>query len=368
MTLTVGSVAALVWANVDGSAYAHVWRTVPSWLAFADLHFTARQWVNDGLMTLFFVGIGLEIRREARAGELRSWDRAAAPMVAAVVGMAVPALLYGVVAHGTAGGHGWGIPMATDVAFSLGALALLAPRASLRLRVFLMTLGVADDILSILVLIAVYSAEVKGGYVAAGVLCLVAMALLRASPRMPVVAAIVLGVAAWWAFGRGGVEAAVTGVAVGLFGLASPVPPADVPHAGPRAWEQRLTPVVNLLALPVFALANAGVDIAHADLSSGAALTVFVAVLVGRVVGKPLGVWLGTTLVPSRFALPAEHRSAARTRLGLGTVASVGFTVSLLIARVAFGDGRLADSATAALLLSTVVAVGVTAPLLHQPG
>ena len=364
ITLVAATIAALAWANLDGAGYAHTWTKVPSWLGFSALHFTAREWVNQALMTFFFVVIGLEIRRETIAGELRSWHRAAGPVVAAVAGMVVPALVYVAVVHNRPGGHGWGIPMATDVACSLGALALVAPSASLRLRVFLMSLGVADDILSIAVLVAVYSAEVDAALVIAGIASLVVMVAVRRIRDPLGLLALAFGAVAWWAFARGGVEAAVIGVAVGIAGLASPAPPGDLHQLGPRAWERRLNPFVNLVVLPVFALANTGVDVAHLDLSSTAALSVFVAVLLARVVGKPVGVWLGASLLPSRFSSASGERMSQRVRLGLGTVASVGFTVPLLIARVAFGEGALADAATAALLAGTVVGLVLSAPLL----
>jgi NhaA family Na+:H+ antiporter len=352
VVLTVATVAAVLWANVDGGSYGRVWNSALSWSGSTGLHFTPRQWVDDGLMTIFFVVIGLEIRRESTAGALASWRRAAGPCIAAVAGMVVPALVYAAFVHDRPGGHGWAIPMATDVAFSLGALAVLARAASLRLRVFLMTLGVADDVLSILVLVVVYSAAVDAGFIVAGIACLGAMVLLRAA-RTPLGAApILFSLAAWWAFARGGVEAAVVGVVVGA-GLSSP-----------RGWEQRLLPLVTLVVLPVFALANAGVDLGRLDLSSTDALLVFVAILLARVIGKPAGVWLATTLLPDRFLAATGERPSTRTRLGLGTAASVGYTVSLLVARVAFGDGPLADAATAALLAGTLIGLALTALLL----
>ncbi len=364
--LAAATVVALAWATVDGAGYARTWATVPSWLAFTTLHFTAREWVNEALMTIFFVVIGLEIRRETTAGELGSWHRAAGPVVTAVAGMVLPAVVYAAVVHDRAGGHGWGIPMATDIAFSLGALALVASGASLRLRVFLMTLGVADDILSILVLVVVYSATVDLAFVVAGVACLVVMALVR-KIRAPIgFVALAFGAAAWWTFARGGVEAAVVGVVVGLVGLASPDPTTDAHRSGPRAWEHRLNPAVNLVVLPLFALANAGVDLRHFDLSASGAALVFVGVLLARVVGKPAGVWAGMTLLPSRYVSSADERPRGRIRLGLGTVTSVGFTVPLLIARVGFGEGALADAATAALLAGTVVGFVLTAVLLDR--
>ncbi|MBV9411147.1 MAG: Na+/H+ antiporter NhaA, partial [Acidimicrobiia bacterium] len=211
----MATAAALLWANLDGAGYVRTWATMPSWLGFSGLHFTAREWINEGLMTIFFVVIGLEIRRETTAGGLGSWRRAAGPVVAAITGMAVPALVYVAVVHSGPAGHGWGIPMATDVAFSLGALALLASVASLRLRVFLMTLGVADDILSILVLVLAYSAAVDVPFVVAGVGCLLVMVVVRRIPTPVGSVALIFGAVAWWMFARGGIEAAVVGVVVG---------------------------------------------------------------------------------------------------------------------------------------------------------
>jgi len=366
ITLAIATVAALAWANVSGAGYVRAWTTAPSRLAFTGLHLTARGWVNEALMTFFFLVIGLEIRRERIAGELRSWHRATAPLAAAVAGMAVPALVYVAVVHSGQGRHGWGIPMATDVAFSLGALALVAHGASLRLRVFLMSLGVADDILSIVILVAVYSADIDAALVAAGAVCLALMVVVRRMRDPLGLLALAFGAAAWWTFARGGVEAAVVGVVIGIAGLAAPAAHTETDALGPRGWELRLNPVVNLVVLPVFALANAGVDIGHLNLSSTAAMGVFVAVLLARIVGKPVGVWLGATLVPKRLASPSDDRISPRSRLGLGTVASVGFTVPLLIARVAFGEGALADAATAALLAGTVVGLVLTAPLLRR--
>jgi NhaA family Na+:H+ antiporter len=307
VTLAVATAAALAWANANGDGYRSTWSSVPSWLGITGLHLSARAWVNEGLMTLFFVVIGLEIRREMTAGELRSWRRASRPLLGAVGGMAVPALLYLLIVHDSGAGHGWGIPMATDVAFSLGALALVGSHASLRLRVFLMTLAVADDILSVVLLVAVYSADL----------------------------------------------AAIVGVAVGLGGVLV-VAPRLSSKGGPRSWERRLTPVVNIGVLPVFALANVGVDLSRLDLGSAVALRVFLAVLVARMIGKPLGIW------------PAVGAGRVRERLGVGAAASVGFTVPLLIVRAAFGEGLLADSATAALLTSTVLGSMATAVLLAR--
>ncbi len=178
--LAGAALVALVWANWPGSlSYQTAWGSIPRLSTSLGLHLTWRGWVNDALMVGFFALVGLEIRREMTVGELRSWRRSATPILAAAAGMLVPALIYLAILHGQAGSRGWGIPMATDVAFALGALALVAPGASPRTRVFLMTLAVADDIGSVVVLVCFYSQHVSVGALAVGLLCLALMGIER---------------------------------------------------------------------------------------------------------------------------------------------------------------------------------------------
>ena len=343
VTLTVATIAALVWVNVWPGSYEQVWAHIPRLGSALGLHFSLQDWTNQGLMTVFFAAVGLEIRREMSAGELASWHRAATPVAAAGVGMLVPAGLYALVVHGGPGAHGWGIPMATDVAFALGALALVAAHASPRLRVFLMTLAVADDLGSIALLVFFYSTGVAAGPISIGLVCIAAMVVIEARrPEWWVVKAA-LGALAWWGFARGGIEAAVVGVVIGAVARR------------PRSWERRLQPWLTLVVLPVFALANAGVSLRHFSFAPAGAAAVFVAVLVARVAGKPIGIGAGALAMRRAFRSRSDAHLAVVDVAGVGALASVGFTVPLLIIRAAFAEGPLADSATLALLVGTLI-------------
>lgn len=389
--MTVATVAALVWANWPGTrSYFSTWLSVAPWSSPVGLHLTVRDWVNEALMLAFFALIGLEIRREFTAGELRSARRALVPVVAALVGMAVPAVIYTAVVAGGVGARGWGIPMATDVAFALGALALIGG-TTLRVRVFLMTLAVADDIASIVVLVVFYSHDTRlawlaGALGALGALTVVWIARVRAGWLR-----VVLGAAAWWAMLHAGVEAAVIGVALGAF-LPARRPARSELRATPagsaaratsagsavratsagsavrakpsaasptvRAWVHRLEPVVNMAVLPVFALANTGLSFAGSGLGSGASLRVFAAVVAARLIGKPLGITVATLVTmhvnPDVYQPPIVTRSL----VGVGAVASIGFTVPLLIIQTALPVGPLATAATAGLLAGSVLGAG----------
>lgn len=376
VTLTLACGAALVWANWPSTgSYAGAWQTLAPWSHPLGLDLSWRDWVNQGLMLGFFALVGLEIRREVIAGELRSWRRASVPVLAALGGMAVPALLFTAVVAGGGGAHGWGIPVATDVAFALGTLALFGGGGWPRARVFLMTLAVADDIFSVVLLVVFYPGPLDGAWLGGALAALAAMgalAGLRLGRRWPGWLQLALGAAAWWALLHAGVEAAVVGIAVGA--LAPRSSPAHGPaghggHAGTRAWELRLTPFVNAAVLPAFALANSGLRFAGAGLGQPAALRVFVAVLVARVVGKPVGIYLTTRLVrpvalPRRpGGAPPEHLDRRRL-VGVGATASVGFTVPLLIVVAALPAGPLRSAAIAALLAGSVIGAGLGAAVL----
>ena len=357
VTLTVATAAALIWATAAPSSYHHTWRLAPGFDVLG-LGFSLREWTNQGLMTVFFALVGLEIRRELSAGELASWRRAAVPVTAALGGMAAPAAIYAVIVHGSVGSRGWGIPMATDVAFAVGALALLGAGVSPRLRVFLMTLAVADDIASIIVLVCFYSTHLLVGPLLLGLGCLTAMAGLEAVRPAWIGPQLLVGIVGWWGLARGGVEAAVIGVAIGALALPSPVDGAWARLRGPRGWEQRIQPWLTLAVLPLFALANAGVSLRAFNVTTSGTLTVFVAVLAARAVGKPLGITL--TYQALRKAVRGyDPGLGAGGVLGVGSLAGVGFTVPLLIIRAALPDGPLADSATLGLLAGSLLGASI---------
>jgi Na+:H+ antiporter, NhaA family len=388
VALTAAAALALAWANSPWrAAYDALWETTLAvrlgrFAIEADL----RHWVDDGLMTLFFLVVGLEIKRELVAGELASWRRAALPVLAAAGGMAVPAAIYAAVNAGGPGAPGWGVPMATDIAFALGVLALLGPRVPSSLKVFLLTLAVVDDLGSIAVVALFYSRGVELGTLtlAAGLLVVVA-ALVRAGVWwLPL--HVGLGLAVWLTMWHSGVSPALAGVAMGLLTPARPTAPpevardvggalagqlADDPHP-PRLREmlreargtvplaERLAhdlhPVSAFLVVPLFALANAGISLERGALAGAGAGAVLGGVVAGRVVGKLAGIAAATWLaVRLRLADRPEGASWAQLA-GVATVAGIGFTVPLFVADLAFPDGRFQAPVKVGLLAASVIA------------
>jgi NhaA family Na+:H+ antiporter len=348
VVLMAAAALALGWANSPWrAAYDALWQTplavrLGRFVIQADL----RHWVSDGLMTLFFLVVGLEIKRELVAGELRTWRRAALPVVAAAGGMAVPALIYAAANAGRPGAPGWGVPMATDIAFALGVLALLGSRVPAALKVFLLTLAVVDDLGSIAVVALFYSRGVDLGAlaVAAGLLVLVAVLVRARVWWLPL--HVGLGAALWLTLWHSGVSPALAGVAMGLL---TPVPLAE-------RLAHDLHPVSAFLVVPLFALANAGVSLEGGGLAAPGAGAVFGGVLAGRVLGKLAGIgavaWLAV-----RLGLAVRPQATSWSQLaGVATVAGIGFTVPLFVADLAFPDGRFQAPVKLGLLLASVVA------------
>jgi NhaA family Na+:H+ antiporter len=400
VALTAAAALALAWANSPWrAAYDALWETTLAvrlgrFAIEADL----RHWVDDGLMTLFFLVVGLEIKRELVAGELASWRRAALPVLAAAGGMAVPAAIYAAVNAGGPGAPGWGVPMATDIAFALGVLALLGPRVPSSLKVFLLTLAVVDDLGSIAVVALFYSRGVELGTLAlaAGLLVVVA-ALVRAGVWwLPL--HVGLGLAVWLTMWHSGVSPALAGVAMGLLTPARPTAPpevardvggalagqlADDPHP-PRLREmlreargtvplaERLAhdlhPVSAFLVVPLFALANAGISLERGALAGAGAGAVLGGVVAGRVVGKLAGIAAATWLAV-RLGLADRPEVASWAQLaGVATVAGIGFTVPLFVADLAFPDGRFQAPVKVGLLAASVIAGAAGALVLWLAG
>jgi Na+:H+ antiporter, NhaA family len=396
LVLMVAAALALGWANSPWrAAYDALWETT---LAVQFGHYgieaDLRRWVDDGLMTLFFLVVGLEIKRELVVGELASWRRAALPVVAAAGGMAVPAAIYAAANAGGPGAPGWGVPMATDIAFALGVLALLGPRVPSSLKVFLLTLAVVDDLGSIAVVALFYSRGVELGTLAAAAgLLLVVAALVRAGIWwLPL--HVGLGLAVWLAMWHSGVSPALAGVAMGLLTPARPTAPPEVARdvggalAGQLAEDPRpprlremlreargtvplaerlahdLHPVSAFLVVPLFALANAGVSLERGGLAAPGAGAVLGGVVAGRVVGKLAGITAATWLA-TRLGLAVRPEGASWAQLaGVATVAGIGFTVPLFVADLAFPDGGLLGPVKLGLLLASVVAGGAGALVL----
>lgn len=407
IVLLACTAVALVWANSPAAAsYHHLWETEVG-LGAADLAITLslHAWVNDGLMAVFFFLVGLEIKREVLVGELSSRRNAALPVAAALGGMVLPALLYAVVNGRGPAASGWGIPMATDIAFALGILALLGDRVPSSLRVFLAALAIADDLGAVLVIALFYTNTIDWMALGAalGVL-LFLLAVNRAGIHRPALY-LGLGVVLWFLMLRSGIHATIAGVLLALVVPArtrisedeflrqahaslAAFHAADAPgttvlssrghqealHELERATEAVQAPlqrlehslhgVVAFFVMPVFALANAGVPLT--DISSALASPIVAGIALGLLLGKPLGITVASWLAVRSGAAELPEGVSWRHVHGAAWLGGIGFTMSLFIAGLAFTDAAALDRAKVGILGASVVAGLVGFVLLHR--
>ena len=356
LALLLGSAVALLWVNVvDAGSYASFWGThLNVGIGDASIDESLGHWVNDGLMTLFFFLISLEIKRELVVGDLRHPKRAALPIIAALGGIVVPIAIFLAVT----GGHhasGWGIPMATDAAFAIGVLALLGDRVSEGVKLFLLTIAVVDDVAAIGVIAVAYTDHLSLGWLALAIAGLLAVAAMRALGVRRILAYVPLGLFVWVATFESGVHATLAGVALALLTPAVPVGGRDVLGE----LEHRLHPWVNLGILPLFALANAGVALNGGELSDSTGRKVALAVAFGLVVGKFLGIagatWAGLRLRLGTLPPGVDRRGL----LGAAALGGIGFTVSLFITPLAYDDPLLVGAAKLGILGGSLVAATI---------
>jgi NhaA family Na+:H+ antiporter len=359
LVLLAATAAALIWANSPASAaYERLWSTdlsvrLGGWSVEGDLRF----WVNEGLMALFFLLVGLEIKRELLIGELRDRRAAVLPVLAAIGGMAVPALIYLAINAGGAGVDGWGVAMPTDIAFAVGVLTLVASAPS-GLRPFLLTLAIVDDIGTIAV-IALFSSEGVRWLplLVALVVALAVMGLRRIHVRAPA-AYVALGVLLWIAMERSGAHPALAGVVMGLLTPAVPferTPALAREAVSPLARvEHLLLPWVSFVVLPLFALANAGVELSADALARSLHSPVTIGIVAGRVVGKIVGITLACWLAVRTGIAPLPSGARWRHIVGIGATAAIAFTVSLFVAELAL-PATLQDVAKIGILASALV-------------
>jgi Na+/H+ antiporter NhaA len=371
--LLAATAAALVWVNVHASSYESLWSTTLSidldgWGVALDL----RDWVNSGLMTFFFFVVGLEARREFDLGELRERRRFALPLLAGVGGAAASVALYLTFNAGRASAHGWGTAMSTDTAFALGLLAVVGPRFPDRLRAFMLTVLVVDDIVALIVIGVFYSEPVQFASLSVAVGLYAVVLVLRGIRLRLGFVYLLLGAAAWVALLKSGVEPLVIGLAMGVLPIAYPAQRPSLEQATERFREFREQPTAELaqsavaqvraatsvnerlqqlyhpwtsyVIVPLFALANAGIAIDGGVLRRAVTSPITLGILFGYVVGKPVGViggaWLVTRLTRGRLRPPVGWAAVA----GGGTIAGIGFTVSLLIATLAFQGSQLDEA------------------------
>ena len=364
--LLAGSVVALIWVNVFGIAgYESFWHTELK-IGIGDVAITEDlgHWVNDGLMTLFFFLISLEIKREVVTGDLRHPRRAALPVIAAAGGVVVPILVYLAITAGTSATGGWGIPMATDAAFAIAALALLGERVGVGAKLFLVTIAVVDDVLAIVVIAIAYTSDLSLPWLLAAIALIGVVAAMRRLGLVRIWPYAVVGLLVWVATLESGVHATIAGVA-----LAFMTPSGDI-RGRPvlEELENRIHPWTSFLILPIFALANAGVVIGGDALDAGDGMRTALAVAIGLMVGKLVGI-SAAPLLAVRFRLGLLPRGVdRRSVIGIAALAGVGFTVSLFIAALAFDDPLLVDSAKLGILGGSIVSAAIGVAILAPGG
>jgi NhaA family Na+:H+ antiporter len=399
IVLIAATLVAIAWANSPWAAsYHHLWETeLTLRLGSSQLSYPLHHWINDGLMAVFFFLVGLEIKREFLVGELASVRRAALPIAAALGGMVVPALIYTLLNGGGAGERGWGIPMATDIAFALGVLALLGPRIPLALKVFLAALAIVDDLGAVLVIAVFYTDRIAWDALAVGAVVLAALMLAaRLHARSPLVY-VALGVVLWLAFLKSGVHATVAGVLLAMtIPARTRIDTEEYLHRGRRildyfdaegeegpgvltnprqqaaiqAMENACEAVQSPLQriehelhywvafgiIPLFALANAGVHLGG-NLGQALADPVAIGVILGLVIGKPIGITLFAWLAVKTGMAALPHGIGWRAIRGVSLLGGIGFTMSLFVAGLAFpGAPQLNEDAKIGIFAASLVA------------
>ena len=396
--LIAATVIALVWANSPwAESYTNLWHTKMT-VALGDFSVSKdlTHWINDGLMAVFFLVVGLEIKREVLVGELSSVRGAALPVAAALGGAVVPALIYAAINAGTEGAAGWGIPMATDIAFALGVLALLGERAPVALKVFLTALAIVDDIVAVLVIALFYTSEISWGALGVGGVFLAALVVANLIGVGRTLVYALLGIGLWLAFLLSGVHATIAGVL-----LALTVPAISFINPGAflersryvldrfeKAGEQgesvlsneerqaalhalnnaayelepplhelehALHPWVVFAIMPVFALANAGVPLGG-GIADALTSPVSLGIVAGLVIGKQLGITLFAWLAVKGGISELPEGIRWRHVYGAGWLAGIGFTMSLFISDLAFSDGSLVEAAKLGILVASLIA------------
>jgi Na+/H+ antiporter NhaA len=385
--LLAATIAALAWANIGPSGYATVWSTpVSVSVGHAGVSLDLRGWVNSGLMTFFFLVVGLEARREFDMGELRERARLLLPLAAGIGGTLVPVGIYLAVNAGHSSAGGWGTAMTTDTAFALGALALVGRGLPARVRTYLLTLSVVDDLVGIGVIAVAYSGRIQVAALLTGLGFLAVILLLRRRRVRYGPAYLVLGLGAWVAVLKSGIDPVSVGLATGLITYAYPAarddleqatdlfrlfreqPTAELARSAREGVKVAISPNDRLqqvfhpwtayVIVPLFALANAGITVSASFLASAYTSRITLGILIAYVVGKPVGTagaaWLLTRLSRGRVRPPVGWAGA----VGAGAAAGIGFTVSLLIASLAFHGTQL-EQAKLGVLSAAVVASAV---------
>jgi len=399
--LIFAAAIALIWANSPWSdSYFDLWNTEIN-LSIGELislehhghALTLGEFINDVLMVLFFFVVGLEIKRELVTGELNTRRAASLPAAAAIGGMVVPALIYFAFNQSGEAMEGWGIPMATDIAFAVGVVSLLGSRVSTSLKVFLLTLAIVDDIGAILVIALFYSSDLSVGWLVAAVLTVLVTVLLKKIKIWYMPVYVVLGIFLWYAIFESGVHATIAGVIMGLLAPARPLLEDEeevellkmqnidevrtqslsrlafqIKETVPvtERLQNLLHPLTGFIILPLFALANAGVVLSTDAIGDAVSSGITQGIVVGLVVGKIVGITLFTLLAVKIGLCTLPSGTTKRHIAGIASIAGIGFTVSMFISGLAFDNAILEDEAKIGILFASIVAAIIGTVILYK--
>lgn len=389
--LALAAFVALVWANSPWSAsYESLWSTRASFnFAGHSLDLDLRHWVNDGLMTIFFFVVGLEIKREVTHGHLSNRRAALLPGIAAIGGMAIPAVIYLLIA-GAETPRGWAIPVATDIALAVGVLSVAKGRVPASLRAFLLGLAIVDDIGAIIIIAVVYSSGVAFGWIFAAFFGVTVALLVKRSGVQTISVYVLVGVLVWFAMHEGGVHPTIAGVAMGVLAPSEPflkrelvdiddgfdssdIEAAKIASQAARSsvsvveWLLHvLHPWSSFVIVPIFALANSGIEVSIDGLRTALGSVVTWGIFFGLILGKPFGIFLATRLsVKSGIADMPQSANSAQL-IGVGTAAGIGFTVALFITELALPNPVDQTNAKMAILFASGMAAMIAVLVLFR--
>ncbi len=353
LVLAICTVLSLVIANSEwGEAYRHFWhQSVNLSFSVISLDLTVEQWINDGLMTIFFLLVGLEIERELYAGELKEFRNALLPVIAAFGGMLIPAGIHYVMNNGTAFERGFGIPMATDIAFAIGMLSLAGKKVPPAVKIFLTALAIIDDLGAILVIAVFYSAGIKLLYLSIALLIAIALIILNKKRITPLYFYLIPGIAMWYCMLQSGIHPTIAGVI-----LAFTIPFSSDNETTPSYKLQHfLHKPVAFLILPIFALANTGIlvqpDWFHQLQSSNS-----LGIISGLVIGKTIGIFLFSWMVIKAGWSRLPESTTWKHMLGVSILGGIGFTMSIFISNLAFSDFHIIEESKMAVLAGSLIA------------
>jgi len=396
--LFAAMIAAIIWGNLSSDGYKTFWHTEIS-IAFGGLHIekSLAHWIDEALMTLFFFLVGLEIKREILIGELASFKKALLPVAAAAGGMIVPAAIYAYFNSNTPAASGWGIPMATDIAFSLAVLAVLGRRVPFGIAVFLSAFAIADDLGAVLIIAVFYTETILWGYLLVAALFLCALFLANFLWIKKPLVYVFLGIGLWMAFLGSGIHATIAGVLVALcipakgkydtttfinnirkhlndfqcgsdecgYSILLNKEHLNAVHNIELSCHEVETPLqrfeyslhiwVAFLILPLFALANSGIAFGQMDIGSALTDSIMYGIVLGLVLGKPIGIFLFTFLTAKLVNAPLMGGVKWRHILGASMLGGIGFTMSLFISGLSFPDGQMAEIAKLGIILGSLI-------------